>query len=184
MPVREKMPLMRRLLLLLVVACAATASPASADATCRNKIYDDWYKDGKIASTYPIACYRDAIKNVHGDAEIYSSLVDDIRAAMQAAISRGNGAVSVPEQVGKGLPTPPPTNPDDVLVDSKTTSTESTPRQVDDDTSTVASAPVGDTDDGGGIPVPLLVLGGLALALAAAGGLGLLARRRRPGDPV
>ena len=97
---------MKRLLLLAVLVVAATAIPAQASAAgpCRNDIYDDWYQDGKIASTYPISCYRDAIKHVHGDAQIYSSLTDDIRAAMQAAISRAHGKSNVPNQVGKGVP--------------------------------------------------------------------------------
>ena len=44
--------------------------------------------------------------------------------------------------------------------------------------STIASPPVADSGSGSGVPVPLLVLGGLALLLAAAGGIGMLARRR------
>jgi hypothetical protein len=174
------MALMKRLLLLAVLAAAAvTAIPAQASAAgpCRNDIYDDWYQDGKVASTYPISCYRDAIKHVHGDAQIYSSLIDDIRAAMQAAISRAHGKSNVPNQVGKGL--------------SKSELTSGTaPKSSSDATdrpdssvgvSTIASPPVADSG-GSGVPVPLLVLGGLALLLAAAGGIGLLARRRGGND--
>src|SRR5581483_9209188 len=46
-----------------VLAALAPASASSA-VPCRDKIYNDWYKDGKIATTYPIACYRDALKHV------------------------------------------------------------------------------------------------------------------------
>ena len=168
---------MKRLLLLAVLVVAATAIPAQASAVgpCRNDIYDDWYQDGKIASTYPISCYRDAISHVHGDAQIYSSLTDDIRAAMQAAISRAHGKSNVPNQVGKGVPA------------SESSSSGSGPNSSSDgtdrpdapvDVSTIASPPVADSSDGSGVPVPLLVLGGLALLLAAAGGIGMLARRR------
>ena len=171
---------MKRLLLLAVLVVAATAIPAQASAAgpCRNDIYDDWYQDGKIASTYPISCYRDAIKHVHGDAQIYSSLTDDIRAAMQAAISRAHGKSNVPIQVGKGVP-------------ASETSTGSGPTSSSDasdrpdapvDVSTIASPPVADSGSGSGVPVPLLVLGGLALLLAAAGGIGMLARRRGGND--
>ena len=171
---------MKRLLLLAVLVVAATAIPAQASAAgpCRNDIYDDWYQDGKIASTYPISCYRDAISHVHGDAQIYSSLTDDIRAAMQAAISRAHGKSNVPNQVGKGVP-------------ASETSTGSGPSSSSDasarpdapvDVSTIASPPVADSGNGSGVPVPLLVLGGLALLLAAAGGIGMLARRRRGND--
>jgi len=170
---------MKRLLLLAVLVVAATAIPAQASAAgpCRNDIYDDWYQDGKIASTYTISCYRDAIKRVHGDAQIYSSLTDDIRAAMQAAISRAHGKSNVPNQVGKGVPA------------SETSSSGSTSSgdatngpDAPVDVSTIASPPVADSSDGSGVPVPLLVLAGLALLLAAAGGIGMLARRRGGDD--
>jgi hypothetical protein len=174
---------MKRLLLLAVLAVAATAIPAQASAAgpCRNDVYDDWYHDGKIASTYPVSCYRDAIKHVHGDLKIYSSLTDDIRAAMQAAIARTQGKSNVPEQVGKG-------------VSPAETSSGSGPKSSNDASdrpnspigvSTIASPPVADSSNGSSVPVPLLVLGGLALLLAAAGGIGMLARRRgnRPSAP-
>jgi hypothetical protein len=166
---------MKRLLLLAVLAVAATAIPAQASAAgpCRNDIYDDWYHDGKIASTYPISCYRDAIKDVHGDAQIYSSLTDDIRAAMQAAISRANGKANVPSQVGEGISESEVAGPGNANSDTKRP--DSTVG-----VSTIAAPPVADSN-GGGIPVPLLVLGGLALLLAAAGGIGMLARRRGDG---
>ena len=48
------------------------------------------------------------------------------------------------------------------------------------------SAPVAATEDGGSIPVPLLVLGGIALLLIAAGAFGVTRRRaggNRPGTP-
>ena len=169
---------MKRLLLLGAVVLAAAAVPAHASAggPCRNDIYDDWYQDGKIASTYPVACYRDAVAHVHGDLKIYSSLIDDIRAAMQAAISRVHGTVNVPSQVGKGLPKSEValTNPN---ASGGTAATGRTDSSVG--VSTIAAPPVADSTDGGsGVPLPILVLAGLALLLAAAGGVGMLARRR------
>ncbi len=175
---------MKRLLLLAVLAVAATAIPAQASAAgpCRNDIYDDWYQDGKVASTYPISCYRDAIKHVHGDAQIYSSLIDDIRAAMQAAISRQHGSSNVPTQVGKGVSQSETASPGSAPSNGNETTSQSDATNRPDSSvgvSTIAAPPVADSSDGGGVPVPLLVLGGLALLLAAAGGVGLLARRSR-----
>ncbi len=169
---------MKRLLLLFVVVLAATTIPAAASAAvpCRNKIYNDWYHDGRIASTYPISCYRDALKNVHGDARVYSSLTDDIRSAMQAAIARTHGK-RVPAQVGKG----PGSSATNVLVDSQG-KTVTTGKSGKGPLETNASGPVADSGGGGGIPLPLLVLGGLALLLAAAGAIGLIVRRGRGGD--
>jgi hypothetical protein len=171
---------MKRLLLLAVLAVAAvTALPAQASAAgpCRNDIYDDWYQDGKVASTYPISCYRDAIKHVHGDAQIYSSLIDDIRAAMQAAISRAHGN-SVPDQVGKGL------SKSELSSGSGSKSSDATNRSDSPVGSSTIASPAVAESGGSGVPVPLLVLGGLALLLAAAGGVGMLARRRGGNDPA
>jgi hypothetical protein len=178
---------MKRLLLIAVLAVAATAIPAQASAAgpCRNAIYDDWYHDGKIASTYPSSCYRDAIKHVHGDAQIYSSLTDDIRAAMQAAISRSHGKSNVPKQVGKGISKSEVAAGAAPIASTKNDTNNNDTKRPDStvNVSTIASPPVADSGDSSGVPVPLLVLGGLALLLAAAGGVGMIARRRSGETP-
>jgi hypothetical protein len=170
---------------LFILAVAALASVASADAgaaaPCRDRIYNDWYHDGKIATTYPVACYRDALKHIKGDALVYSSLSDDIRAAMQGALALKKGDTKVPAQIGTHG-TPVSSRP---LSSSKANQTNlphdpsSSSVQVNTTlpTSTVAA---GATSGGGsGVPVPLLVLGGLALLLTAVGGVGVIAKRRR-----
>jgi hypothetical protein len=172
---------MKRLLLVLLLAVVAVpvAIPATAGAAvpCRNKIYNDWYGDGKIASTYPISCYRDALKHMRAGDTIYSSLSDDIHSALQAAIERSHGKAHVPAQVGRGLTK---LGPNGVLVADHTKKTHAPPKN---DTS-VAAGPVADSSSGGsGVPLPLLVLGGVAILLAAAGGLGMIARHRR-GDSI
>lgn len=154
---------MKRVVLIALVAVFAIPAHAGAAVPCRNKIFNDWYADGKIASTYPRGCYADALKHIPPDAQIYSSLADDIRAAMRASISRATGK-HVPTQVGRGFKasagkTVLAKNPHDLPVASG-------PR------SAVSSTPVADTSSGGGLPVPILILGGLALLLAAAGALG------------
>ena len=162
------------LLILAVAALAPFASPtAGAAVSCRDRIYNDWYHDGKIATTYPIACYRDALRHVKGDALVYSSLSDDIRAAMQGALAIKKGDTKVPAQIGthgtRPLSSSKPKPPHD----------PSSQEQVDTTlpTSTVAAGAT--SGSGNGIPVPLLVLGGLALLLTAVGGAGVIAKRRR-----
>jgi hypothetical protein len=171
---------MKRLaLVLLLLAAFAPATVARAAVPCRDRIYNDWYADGKIASTYPLACYRDALKteNIPTDAQQYSSLVDDIRSAMQGALARLHGNTNVPAQIGKGgrggvagatstLPGP------------KTHRVRDTTRLTDTThTSTLAVGPA--SSGGGGVPLPILVLGGLALLLAAIGAVGTGVRRAR-----
>lgn len=176
---------MRRLVLLALLAGAVVLSalvPASAKAAvpCRDRIYNDWYRHGKIASTYPLACYRDAIKHVPSDAAIYSSLKDDIRSALQAAIARSHGK-TVPNEVGHGLVTPVSSQvkSTSVVKTSKSSSTATTTSPVEtpstapvNQTQTIHAASAVTSSGSSGLPVPILVLGGLALLLAAVGAIG------------
>jgi hypothetical protein len=180
------MAAMKRLALAAVAASFFLPATAHAAVPCRDRIYNDWYKDGKIASTYPVACYRDALKHVPADARTYSSLADDIRAAEQAAIARAHGK-TVPEQIGKGGTGS--VTPATATVPAETTPGETTQGNdgVTDETTTTASGAVvvkAASSSGGGIPLPILVLGGIAIALVAIGAVGTGVRRfRRPGPP-
>jgi hypothetical protein len=171
------MAAMKRLALAAVAASFFLPATAHAAVPCRDRIYNDWYKDGKIASTYPIACYRDALKHVPADARTYSSLADDIRAAEQAAIARAHGK-TVPEQIGKG-------GTGAVSPATATIPSETTPGVTDATTTTPSGAVVvkSSSSSGGGIPLPILVLGGIAIALVAIGAIGAGVRRFRRPDP-
>ena len=174
------------LLFVLLAAAAVQVGAASAAVPCRQKIYTDWRQDGKIATTYPIGCYRDALKHLGPDATVYSNLGPDIRAAMQAAILRRDGR-HVKAEVGKGFaPLKPAGKP--VLVSAPTRHESSAPPKSTDRSSsgptvTTAAAPAAPvastTSGGGGLPLPILLLGGLALALAAAGVIGAAVRHAR-----
>ena len=166
---------MNRLVVAIVLAltvAATTVSAADAKTPCRNLIYNDWYQDGQIASTYPISCYRDALRHLGTGDQVYTSLEDDIRAAMQAALARQHGK-KVADQVGHKFTTP-------VLIASgKPSLKDEHPDPTDPATRELASAPVATTSQSSGVPAPLLVLGGLALVLLAAGAVGTVVRRRR-----
>jgi hypothetical protein len=162
-------------LVLALVFAATTVSAADARTPCRNLIYNDWYQDGQIASSYPISCYRDALRHLGTGDQVYTSLEDDIRAAMQAALARQHGK-KVADQIGHKFTTP-------VLVDShQQPMKDEHPDSTDPSTPNernLASASVASASHGGGVPTPLLVLGGLALVLLAAGAAGTAVRRRR-----
>ena len=178
---------MKRVLVLGLVLAAFVAlvpGTASAKTPCRDRIYNDWYPDGKIGTNYPIACYRDALKNMHDDTRTYSSLSDDIRSAMQAAIARLHHR-HVPSEVGKGSPPeskppsssrPDSTSPDST--DSRSSGPQSVSQTLPAPTTTLAASATS-SSGGGGVPVPLLVLGGLALLLVAVGAAGVVAKRAR-----
>ena len=71
---------------LAALLLAFTAAPASASA-CGQRVLDDWYDDGNVATTYPIHCYREAIADLPEDVQSYSSAEADISAAMLKAIA-------------------------------------------------------------------------------------------------
>jgi hypothetical protein len=165
----------KRLVLLILAVAALLPATADAAVPCRDRIYNDWYPDGKIATNYPIACYRDALKHVRPDAREYSSLGDDIRSAMQAALARLHHK-TVPAEVGKGSKPPvsknsTSTKPHDPSMEPVSSTQQRTP--------TLASDQTGAGGGGGGVPLPLLVLGALALLLVAIGGVGVVTKRRR-----
>jgi hypothetical protein len=167
---------MKRLLLLTLVMAFAIPATAHAAVPCRNKIFNDWYVDGKIASTYSHSCYVDALGHIPPDASVYSSLSDDIKSAMRGAVRRVEGK-SVPTQIGQGFRA--------LNTGVKGASTVSTAAGTHDPATgerTAASSSGGIADTASGAPLPILVLGGLAIALAAAGAIGSgvkFAQRRR-----
>jgi hypothetical protein len=157
----------KRLLLLATLLAVVLPGPASAASNpCRNKIYNDWYRDGKIASSYPVGCYRDALSHIRADADIYSSLRDDVRAAMRAAARRAQG-LSVPRQVGHGFK---PLSPGGKKTLASISVTKPPPHD---------AAPASVVATASSAPLPILVLGGLALALVSAGAVGAGVRHAR-----
>ncbi len=185
----------------MVVAVSAGVAPAGAKAKtpCWKTLINDWY-DGRIDGTYAIHCYRDALKHLPTDVETYSSARDDIKQALQKRItqrhsggttttggssagggsagggsagggsagggSAGGGSAGGGSKGGGSGPSGPSGGPG---------AGGGSP----------AGGPIGDALNLGrpakadSLPIPLLVLGGVALLLMAAGGVGFLTRRTR-----
>ena len=181
--------LFRRLLLpaallaLVAAALLATAPAASAKAkTCGEKVVDDWYGDGRVDEVFPTHCYLDAIRSLPVDVKDYSNAEEDIRRALAYARQHkpdpGPTGGPAPTDTGGSVGAGPTTDP----VDDPTVPTVTT----DDPGSDTLATPGVDTSGPSSIPIPLLILGGLALLLLAAGGAGYLSRRaqaRRNGGP-
>jgi hypothetical protein len=162
------------LLTLLLLAALTIAGPASAAKSCGKKVVDDWYADGRVDGTYPPHCYDDAIEILPRDVRDYSSAAEDIGRALQNRL--------------RGLPAPPATTdptPGDGPSETTPTKTGPTDTNATPGTSTDKSGDPGgseavgdvDTASADSVPVQLLVLGGLALLLVAAGAAGYLTRR-------
>lgn len=170
--------------LALVVPAGATAAKKPSTTVCRNKIINQWEGTGKIKTTYPIACYKAALKYVHGKADIstYSSLSDDIKLALQAALERKKGDKQVPLDVGKHYNGKNTTGSKGGGTTTKTTTTTggvtiSKPPRGGAGGTPQSASPT--SDSGSGTPLPILVLGGVAIALIAAGAIGTGVRYQR-----
>jgi hypothetical protein len=158
-------------------AAVVHASPAAAATPCWKLLLNDWY-DGRIDHTYAVHCYQDALHHLPADVQTYSSAHDDILRALQSAIAKQ-------KQAGK---TVQPNSP--VAPQTSTTTTTTETGTTGSTTTTIAVVPGRKPDKGlGGVaeqlnpssstslPLPLLVLGGLAILLVAAGAAGLAAKR-------
>jgi hypothetical protein len=182
------------------VVLVTHAGPAAAATPCWKKLLNDWY-DGRIDNVYPIHCYQDTLKHLPADISVYSSAREDIQRALQSARA-------------KLLLSRKPAGPNALVPAETTTGTgtQTTTTGHTTTSTTTGGSGSGGTGSGSGggttlpgrkpppgipgvaqqlntsspssIPVPLLVLGGLALALVAAGAIGLVVKRsqgRRPG---
>jgi hypothetical protein len=184
-PLYAKLALATLVGLLALVAGAGHASAAPAatlQATngCWLEVINDWLKDGRVDRTYAIPCYTQAIQHLSGYTDVtqYSNAIDDIHAAMLAAMHQdhpgGPGNNSSGGSSGGGATPAAPTGPNDK-----------------DPPGTSKASPISNLGhtigpkDARSVPLPLIVLGGLAVLLLVSGLVTWLLRRfqqtRRPG---
>ena len=151
-------------LLAAFVSLLVATAPAGAAASCGRQVIDDWYDDGRVDGTYKLHCYDDAIEILPRDVRDYSSAKEDIERALQAKL--------------RNEPAPPATtdpSPDD---EEPGTTPPTTPPGTDPPSGPDgpnAEPPLGESASS--VPVPLLILAGLALLLVAGGSAGYVIRR-------
>jgi hypothetical protein len=155
----------------LLSAVAQPARAASAATPCWKALLNDWY-DGRIDGTYPKHCYNDALKHLPADVSTYSSAHDDILRALQSAIAKQKK--SGPVSANTPIVPPKPPKGGGGSGDGGGSTTDTTPSGRDKPTGLADKLNPGGPSS---LPVPLLILGGLALVLVAAGGVGLVAKR-------
>ena len=83
-------------LALLVSVPAATAAPAASQTAtpkCWLQVVNDWLAHGAVTHYYAIPCYTQAIQNLsaYPDIKQYSSAIDDIHRALLVAIHQEHG---------------------------------------------------------------------------------------------
>ena len=140
------------------LALTVSAAPASAKTPCWKAVIGDWYRDGRVDGTYPISCYQQAIQNLPDDVRIYADAEAEIRRAMLDRLRHGDQ----PNRSGKRTIAPfvfsensgePPKGLVSRLID------KIGPSNADS------------------VPLPLLVLAGIAFLLLAAAAGSFVARR-------
>lgn len=173
-------------LVAVFAALLALAGPASAAKSCGRAVIDDWYEDGRVDGTYALHCYDDAIENLPRDVRDYSSAKEDIQRALQArkrgddappaetdptpGEDGGSGSAGGGSNGSGGSGTPP----------TATTPTETgAPAPGGEEGGGTEAAGPTDTDSASSVPIPLLILAGLALLLIAGGSAGYLIRRHQ-----
>ena len=166
-----------------VAALSVLTAPAAAAAPCWKRLVNDWY-DGRIDKAYNVACYRAAIKNLPDDVRAYSDARDDIERALNQAIrTRGSGAADPTDVIE-----PEPGPPAETETSGETVETNGAPDADDEGEGDGGEAAPPPDDDGGplaflepsnadAIPLPLLILAGLAMLLLALAGGGFVTKR-------
>lgn len=168
-----KVLLRAALIVAAVTAAFVHVQPADAATPCWKTLLNDWY-DGRIDQTYPKHCYTDALHHLPADVSTYSSAREDIQRALLSAGGKNAGPNAL-------IPAQKPTS--STSSSSSTTTTTAGPAGKPNDKGLTSLADKLNPGSATSLPVPLLVLGGLALILVAAGGAGLIAKRvqaRRP----
>jgi hypothetical protein len=191
-----------------VLALGLAVSPAAAKKAakkpaCWKVLLNDWY-DGTVDGTYALRCYRDLLQRLKDDAyaSSYTSAVDDIRRAYQqrrAEILAGRRAEPY-RSAGSGdsdvvPPSGPPSGgssgtgavPFNPVSPDRWYPSPAQPVQRTDGGGPVKDLITAGSDDATSIPIPLIILAGIAALLMAAGAASLIAKRaqrRRVTVPV
>jgi hypothetical protein len=167
-----------------MVSSVASKPAMAKTKSCADQVIADWYDDGRVGKIYPLHCYTEAIAKLPADILAYSNAKEEIGRALAFA-KQGK------PDPGDSGPSPGSSTTTDTTTSTEpsttgttkttTTKTNSTRTTVDTDT-TATVVPPTDTSGPSSVPVPLLVLGGLAVLLLAAGSAGYLRRRMNGGD--
>lgn len=149
-------------------AAAAHESAEPPTANCYKQVINDWEDNGRIDHIYAPPCYTQAIQNLnkYPDIKGYSNVIQDIQAALYAVLhEEGRGGDG-----GDGGPSGPSSSPATPL------GGPSLSKKPDSGPISWLSNHLA-PGNAQSVPLPLLVLGGLALLLLLAAAGTWLARR-------
>jgi hypothetical protein len=161
------------ILLAFGAALLGTATPADAAKSkpCWRQVIDDWSQDGTIDGRYSLRCIEEALDKVPEDVRAYSDFEEQAKAARQEVSrlpqSSGGGDGGGSGSGGSGGTTAP--------VEEREPDTGTGPK----DETPVGWALGTRGNNADSVPIPLLILLGLAGALITAGAAGFGARKIR-----
>jgi cobalamin biosynthesis Mg chelatase CobN len=177
-------------LALVMLAGMGAKVARAANGSCADQVIADWYDDGRVGKIYPLACYQQAIKKLPPDVLDYSNAKEEIGRALAFAKQgkpdpggQDPTPVSTTGTTSTGTTSTGTTSTSATKTGTTKTSTSITTK-TNPETSNEFTGTTSTTDTSGpsSVPVPLLVLGGLAILLLAAGSAGYLRRRMGGGD--
>jgi hypothetical protein len=170
-PARSLAALAATIVVATAAALALAAPAAQAAKPCWERVLDDWVDNGRIDGVYSASCLEAARKHVPEDIRAYSDFEDRIDEAMQAraiqSASRGNQPPPGTTPTGKNES--PSSEPEPLP--------KADPASGPRDEGPISAVLSTGTNDASSIPLPLIILAGLALLLMAAGATGLVARK-------
>lgn len=158
------------ILLVCGAGILATASPALAAKSqpCWKQVVNDWSQDGSIDGAYSARCIDEALAKVPEDIRAYSDFEEQAKAARLASFR------SLQSSGGAGG-----SDSGDEGEDDAATIKPREPNTGPKDETLIQSALGTNGNNADSVPLPLLILLGLAGALIAAGAVGLGARKLR-----
>ena len=180
------MPVRARLLPLTVLLAAALAcgglvltnAPPAAAANCGKQVINEYFFSGRL-KYHTQDCYASALKQVDPDARMYSGIMSAIRAARardRAADEKANAPATTEETVEtqsiepvETLPVTTEVQPTETVEPIITAVPRTGPTQDQAAVDTSGAEP--------SVPLPVIILGGLATLLTVVGLGGLVVRR-------
>jgi hypothetical protein len=155
-------PVLKPFLILVTLAATlamtVSAAPASAKTPCWQVVISDWYVDGRVDGIYPIPCYQQAIQKLPDDVRSYADAEAEIRRAMLDRLRHKDQPTPTgKKKVAPVVFSPTGGEPPKGLVS----------RLIDKIGPSNADS----------VPLPLLVLAGIAFLLLAAAAASFVARR-------
>ena len=188
---------------LLVMLALATPSAASAQGgPCWRQVVDDWWDNGRVDGVYAPECYRQALDRLPEDMEAYSSAPDDISRALTDVLRDSRVFAGGPDLPGG--PADPNVDRDRAAERAAERDFAGSPSGNDstdgEDDEAGGGSPGSDDSAGSSpsrgvfhealdrlgpnnassFPLPLAILGAIALLLLAFGALGFIKRRLQP----